>query len=1582
MFRVIYSLFFFNLLFSDIIYENGELSKFFGGDAPSSSYSNWLSHVTEGVAEPNYNDYGPDFIDVQTNGFGSYKKLSENSPTLLYWENIFQKFITGDLESTDSLLQDSIETFYYNLIVFNDTIENKTYHILRESLDTSFNDLNQPEIDFDDVMGSFRNSWGLYIINPTAQREQVVIQVPHPCDDFIAPYIALDIFIKTDALGFMISSAGREVEWSENGSYANSKSYSDPSRYSFTVFQKFQEAITQPLFNSGPHSPLVLAVHSFDNESHLERNSIILAAGGEKPSTTKPIRDISNDKFDFINFTDEFPIIENQFGIHNPTHVTDYYEVFYDDLFLYNNGNEDFEITLATELKGPSNGVQMIDLQSKVSSYSVYESWVHIELDEKPMLFDSLGISDDDLYLNGFYPTGIQNFSKIRDYYQPFVDALNTYLIHWDESIDQEIPDRVHLSYIENQDNPEYVRLQWAPVYDTNFKTYQIEASTDSLMINSISFDFENFERLQYMKQNNQIINILDNTETWYFRMRAKDYFGNTGLWSETRINRLPGHSLPDTILSFDQNTVVHSYPEQDYDSLKYNIDDGILMPGDSPTFCLYGNTWKSIFIEPIQIDSSMVIQLFAKIDSISEMQGLSIGSGDNSIQYAFAGNEILDIDEWIPVYQGLFEINTWNSYRLPIGDDWLAKYDSLDVITKISFINNHDDTSTSPGSIHYSMIRNFTSDLPIPPNVIIETNTETLNSSINREIFPVSFLSVVEDLDSYTFLYYWDFGDGNYSTLSNPTHEYIFQENQEFDVLLTVTDETGLQGWGSTSIIIDSLEHYTSEISMNFVGDIMLGRRFEEAEGIITNQGVNALFEPTHQILGLAADITIANLEIPLTNQGTPHPTKGIVFRSSPNNISGLIYAGIDVVSLANNHILDFMEPGLIQTQNVLTQAGIKFSGAGINSNEAYLPAFKSLKGQTIAFLASSDRTGQYNNYQPFLNAGENKSGFAYMTPYYLRKQIKAVEDFADLIVLELHAGSEYSYEPGSNYDYHGSNNDFGSIRYNPASNLGFETIEFEEEDYSWRLDQPKMWDRSIRQFAIDEGADLIIVHHPHIIQGLEVYNGKLIAHSLGNFIFDLNYPETYPSIILNSKSNETGFIEYSILPLYIDDYLTKPAKGELANYILDHLAMQSKKLDTYLHVDTDNHIAHVILDTFLLQRESLLYNTSINSSKTVDINGSNYFKSNPILVSKAGSLSGILGSNHAISHYRLGREKIWMNNFEDEGSSLWNLNSENETVQDTIFRRGHYAVSHKRDYQSPVNLVTNLEERIPIKSNLNHSLHGYIKTMNGKNVTLELRSSINRTGESLFTTSILDSVSGDTRWTKYWGDIPLTENSEFVDIRMNSSIPDSGDAFSWFDDIGLIEWDSLKTLTSFPVNLESPNNYDYIQVYYLVLPEEILTINLKNTIIGTLSELESKPKAVNPVITVPDVFYFYDDSEGPVGNRSWTVNDNINMNSDNPYFLCEEPGVYEVKLSITGLNQQIKEKSITVIALEEGIILNDMGDVNGDGNITLLDALICSNSILSYYELTPEEFLTSDMDKNGIINIFDTLLILDLIN
>ena len=186
-------------------------------------------------------------------------------------------------------------------------------------------------------------------------------------------------------------------------------------------------------------------------------------------------------------------------------------------------------------------------------------------------------------------------------------------------------------------------------------------------------------------------------------------------------------------------------------------------------------------------------------------------------------------------------------------------------------------------------------------------------------------------------------------------------------------------------------------------------------------------------------------------------------------------------------------------------------------------------------------------------------------------------------------------------------------------------------------------------------------------------------------------------------------------------------------------------------------------------------------------------FYESIPIKLSEVGSLSGFLSSDVNIIYYRLGKEKVWMNNFENEGSTLWNFNSQNEGVQDSVFRRGALAAQHKRFADSPGNIVTNFEERIPIDKNLDHTLHGYIKTINAKDVTIELRSFINRTGDNLETISLKDSIDGNSPWKKYWENISVPENSEFFDIRLNSSVPDTGVSFSWFDDVGLIEWDSL---------------------------------------------------------------------------------------------------------------------------------------------------------------------------------------------
>ena len=111
--HLIFALLSVNLVFSEIIYEQGSLTEFIAGNSPETSYENWLSHVTEGVASPGFNDYGPEWLDIQTNGFGNHRVLTENSPTLHYWETIFNYFVAGDTTYVDSLLQDSIQSFFY-----------------------------------------------------------------------------------------------------------------------------------------------------------------------------------------------------------------------------------------------------------------------------------------------------------------------------------------------------------------------------------------------------------------------------------------------------------------------------------------------------------------------------------------------------------------------------------------------------------------------------------------------------------------------------------------------------------------------------------------------------------------------------------------------------------------------------------------------------------------------------------------------------------------------------------------------------------------------------------------------------------------------------------------------------------------------------------------------------------------------------------------------------------------------------------------------------------------------------------------------------------------------------------------------------------------------------------------------------------------------------------------------------------------------------------------------------------------------------------------------------------------------------
>ena len=154
-----------------------------------------------------------------------------------------------------------------------------------------------------------------------------------------------------------------------------------------------------------------------------------------------------------------------------------------------------------------------------------------------------------------------------------------------------------------------------------------------------------------------------------------------------------------------------------------------------------------------------------------------------HELRYALFGSEGLNIEQWIPVYQGVNPIGEWASYRLPLGNDWLAWHDTLSTINEVYFINDNDNQQNGSGNINFSMIRDITPDLPIPPKVSI--SFEQINSRNEQDIQLVSiaFSSTVQDTDSYSFSYFWEFGDGITSELPNPIHDYTIEDSHNYSV-------------------------------------------------------------------------------------------------------------------------------------------------------------------------------------------------------------------------------------------------------------------------------------------------------------------------------------------------------------------------------------------------------------------------------------------------------------------------------------------------------------------------------------------------------------------------------------------------------------------------------------------------------------------------------------------------------------------------------------------------------------------------------------------------------------------------------
>lgn len=307
--------------------------------------------------------------------------------------------------------------------------------------------------------------------------------------------------------------------------------------------------------------------------------------------------------------------------------------------------------------------------------------------------------------------------------------------------------------------------------------------------------------------------------------------------------------------------------------------------------------------------------------------------------------------------------------------------------------------------------------------------------------------------------------------------------------------------------------------ITLVAVGDIMLGGTAEE---IMLINGYDYPFKHTQHLLG-NADIVIGNLEGPLTNSETPEASdKQYLFRSPPQSVApALRRAGFNAMSLANNHILDYGTSGMNDTVQSLDQFGITSVGVGQNLNEARAGRIIRTAHGDVALLSYS------LTFPESFWATDTRPGTAFGHRNQIVEDVQRLGQQADYIVVSFHWGREKT-----------------------------ETL---------RPYQPRL-----ARAAIDAGADVVLGHHPHILQAIEKYKQGLIIYSLGNYVFGSYSQDARSSVVARIKLHNGNYHSAELTPINVLNtqvvFQPRPLQDKAAEDVIRHINQLSASSNTQL--------------------------------------------------------------------------------------------------------------------------------------------------------------------------------------------------------------------------------------------------------------------------------------------------------------------------------------------------------------------------------------------------------------------------------
>ena len=270
--------------------------------------------------------------------------------------------------------------------------------------------------------------------------------------------------------------------------------------------------------------------------------------------------------------------------------------------------------------------------------------------------------------------------------------------------------------------------------------------------------------------------------------------------------------------------------------------------------------------------------------------------------------------------------------------------------------------------------------------------------------------------------------------------------------------------------------------------GDLYLG---SWVEGVVEREGAGYPWGDLKDILE-RADVRVANLEAPFTTAQKEFMEKEYLFRVAPGLVEVLKKGGIDVVTLANNHIMDYGMEGLEDTLEVLASSGIGHVGAGTTMEEARRAWIMERAGIRVAFLAYS------NTFPKKFYADTERGGTARGLAGFVREDVREARKASDFVVVSFHWGEE-------------------------------------------GMKEPKPYQRRLARVAIDSGAAVVVGHHPHVLQPIELYKGGIIAYSVGNLVF-ASYSTMEPEgmlleVVLRKDAHRSWLHSFRVIPLDVDN-------------------------------------------------------------------------------------------------------------------------------------------------------------------------------------------------------------------------------------------------------------------------------------------------------------------------------------------------------------------------------------------------------------------------------------------------------------